>query len=132
MRSPARPRHFTVRQDNLITEAALHFSSMNTPLTKVELRHVPGHVMSSLHTSHIIPLPSNRWVEGLLSRNPAIAVHPVRAIDARIIEAVTRHNIATHIARVQVTMDRFDIHDLNLIFNVDESGKWREEATVED
>ena len=122
MRSSGRPRHFTVRQENSITEAALQFSRMNTPLTKVGLRHLAGHVMSSLHTSRIINLPSNRWVEGFLSRNPEIAVRPVRAVDARRIEAVTRHNIATHIARVQVDMDRFDIHDPNLILNVDESG----------
>ena len=47
MRSPGRPRHFTVRQENLITEAALQFSSTNTPLTKVGLRHLARMIVRS-------------------------------------------------------------------------------------
>lgn len=92
--------------------------------------------MSSHKTSPTINLLPTRWVRGFVRRSPELALRPVWAIEALKIEAVTRHNVAAHITRVQAAMDRFHMHDTNRIFIVDEAGissrKWREGAFVEE
>ena len=108
-----------------MTAAVEHFAKMNRPIKKLGLRQLGAHV---LKTSRPLQLGcstqtlSKTSMCNLIERNLTLSIRLVRAIESRLIQAVTRRNVGEHIARMQAAMDRYNVHDARRIFNIDESG----------
>ena len=65
--------------------------------------------------------PSKKYVENLLVRH-GLKCSAVREVEDNRVDAITPAIVMENIARVQAVVNRYNIHNPNFIFNMDQSG----------
>ena len=123
-----RPCILTFEEETKIYETTKYFADMCTPLTRNDLCDLLQETIKLLPMSRQQQIKfkdnrsSHKWVTKFLIRHPDLAPKSMKCVESKHVTAITKHNIGTHIARINAVVNRYNIRDSNRIFNLDDCG----------
>ena len=113
--------------EQIIAKGISYFANQFTPLTRQGITnliedyvdHLPKYKQETI--GFFNNRPSLKFVDNLLKRQD-LCSSSVRMVEDKRVEAMTMATVAEHIARVQSAMNRYNIHDPERMFNMDQTG----------
>lgn len=100
---------------------------MCTPLTRNDLCPLVEQTIKLLPLSRQVEIkfknnrPSSKWATKCLERHNDITLKSMKCVESKRVTAITKHNVATHIARLNAAVKRYNIKDSHRIFNLVEN-----------
>lgn len=127
LRDRGRPCTMPSHHEEKIAECARHYASNNTPLTKKGIQSLVEHYVSLLSDDEKANIgfkngyPSSRWIKSFSQRNN-LSYKRIQQVESCRLNAVTKHHVAEHIARLNAAFKRYGITSARQVVNMDQSG----------
>lgn len=127
-RSVGRPPRLTKKEEETLEKSVLQFSGEGIPLARQDLgmlakffiEHLP------LKRQKQIGFPDNQpgpgYLRRFIKRFPRLKLRTTQSLEESRASAMTTQNLASHFARLEVVMAKFNITEPEQIFNLDETG----------